>query len=233
VFGLGATLYEAIAGAWPRGAQTTAGLLAPVPPLATAAPHVAPALAAAIDRAVAIDAGARPSAAELAQALAASAAELPAPAAAVAIPGAPGRAETGAPGSSPDAGPAATAAAASARRKHRIAGIATLLAVALIAATRCSPDAPTDTAAAVPAWQVPAPPPPATIHAAPPPIREARAAKDWKKVVDKLRDGELGEARRKLAEWERRHGEFAETRSLASQLDALPEHVLRAGRDDD
>jgi hypothetical protein len=61
----------------------------------------------------------------------------------------------------------------------------------------------------------------------PPPIRDEDAARDWRKVVDKLRKHQFGEARRKLAEWEDRHGPTPETRHLASQLDALPDDVLR------
>ena len=69
VYALGATLYEAVAGKWPRIAASGA-LLAPVPPLRDHAPHVSRAVAAAIDRAVAFDASARPTAAELAELLA-------------------------------------------------------------------------------------------------------------------------------------------------------------------
>jgi hypothetical protein len=60
-----------------------------------------------------------------------------------------------------------------------------------------------------------------------PELPDGKAAKDWRKVVDKLQKHEYGEARRKLAEWERKYGETTETRNLASQLDALPEYVRR------
>jgi serine/threonine-protein kinase len=71
VYGLGATLYEAAAGRWPR-AEAKGALLAPVPPLATLAPHLPRSLAAAIDRAVSLEHARRPSAAELAELIAGS-----------------------------------------------------------------------------------------------------------------------------------------------------------------
>jgi len=71
VYGLGATLYQAATGRWPRlDAVASGALIPPVPPVASLAPHLPPDIAAIIDRAVAPDPGARPSAAELAEALA-------------------------------------------------------------------------------------------------------------------------------------------------------------------
>lgn len=71
VYGLGATLYQAASGRWPRlDAAPSGALIPPVPPVATFAPHLPPDIAAIIDRAVAPDPGARPSAVELADALA-------------------------------------------------------------------------------------------------------------------------------------------------------------------
>ena len=67
--------------------------------------------------------------------------------------------------------------------------------------------------------------------ARPPQLTSRESAKDWDKVMDKLYRRQFGEARQKLAEWETKHGETEETRDLASQLDELPEDVLR--RDDD
>ena len=78
IYGLGATLYEAAAGKWPRGGSAAA-LLAPVPPLAELAPALPRALAAAIDRAVAFEAAERPSAAELAELLSVAGLEQPPP----------------------------------------------------------------------------------------------------------------------------------------------------------
>jgi serine/threonine-protein kinase len=292
VFGLGATLYQAAAGTWPRVDAEVKGLLAPVPALLSLAPGVAPDLAAAIDRAVSVDPGARPGAAELALSLASgtatpgvAAVALPAPGAAPAAtsntisvpdwpaPGASGTSSVAGwpPASSTRAGtsgfgveaagstragtPLPAAAAARYRWKHAVAGIATLLVIALIAATRCSPDAPpgaTVTSPGKPGSSFPGVgagtgdggergegdegdegderrEPPSEIRARTPPLHDQEAAEDWEKVVDKLYRQEFGEARRKLAEFETKHGETAETRDLASQLDALPEEILRGG----
>ena len=73
VYGLGATLYEAAAGRWPRVEDTSGALFAPLPPLRDLAPDVPVDIAAAIDRAVAIEPEHRPSASELADALAGTA----------------------------------------------------------------------------------------------------------------------------------------------------------------
>jgi len=70
VYGLGATLYQALAGTWPRLDATTSGLLAPTPPLRSVVPELPLELAEAIDRAVDIDADKRPTAEQLAMALA-------------------------------------------------------------------------------------------------------------------------------------------------------------------
>ncbi len=71
VYGLGATLYQAAAGNWPRlDAAPSGALFPPIPPLASVAPEVPAEMAAAIDRAIAADPGARPSASDLADALA-------------------------------------------------------------------------------------------------------------------------------------------------------------------
>ncbi|HEY0477260.1 MAG TPA: serine/threonine-protein kinase [Kofleriaceae bacterium] len=70
IYGLGATLYEAATGRWPRRDAATGALFAPLPPLADLAPALPANVAAVIDRAVAVEPAHRPSAAELADALA-------------------------------------------------------------------------------------------------------------------------------------------------------------------
>ena len=70
VFGLGATLYYGACGRWPRADGTRRGLLAPLPSIRELAPQLPAELVAIIDRAVAIEPERRPTAAELAQALA-------------------------------------------------------------------------------------------------------------------------------------------------------------------
>ncbi|MEO7097510.1 MAG: serine/threonine-protein kinase [Polyangiales bacterium] len=71
VFGLGATLYYGAAGLWPRADATSAGLLARVPSVRELVPGLAEDLIATIDHAVEIEPDGRPTAAELADALAA------------------------------------------------------------------------------------------------------------------------------------------------------------------
>ncbi len=70
IFGLGATLYYGAAGRWPRADATSGGLLAPVPSVRELAPHLPEDLIATIDRAVEIEPARRPTAADLADALA-------------------------------------------------------------------------------------------------------------------------------------------------------------------
>jgi hypothetical protein len=45
-------------------------------------------------------------------------------------------------------------------------------------------------------------------------------------VVDELYEQKFGEARERLDAFERRWGEFEETRSLRRQLDALPRELF-------
>jgi hypothetical protein len=70
VFGLGATLYYGGAGRWPRAETTGRGLLAPVPSIRELAPQLPEDLIATIDLAVQIEPDRRPSASDLADALA-------------------------------------------------------------------------------------------------------------------------------------------------------------------
>ncbi|MBA3395267.1 MAG: serine/threonine protein kinase, partial [Deltaproteobacteria bacterium] len=70
IYGLGATLYQAISGRWPRAEGTSGALLGPVPPIAELVPAMSPQVAEVIDRAVAIEPDQRPSAADFASALA-------------------------------------------------------------------------------------------------------------------------------------------------------------------
>jgi serine/threonine-protein kinase len=69
VYALGATLYEAAAGKWPR-LEANGAPLAPIPPLETLAPHLPSHVCAAIDRAITREHDKRPTASELAELLA-------------------------------------------------------------------------------------------------------------------------------------------------------------------
>jgi serine/threonine-protein kinase len=194
IYSLGATLYEAAAGKWPRG-ESAAALLAPVPPLAELVPALPRALCAAIDRAVAFEAPERPTASELAELLAHAAID-PEPAPAPAPAPAPG--PRGIP--------------------WRTWGIAVAVALAMIGivvATRHS-----DPPAALPSADLADTP--REITATPPPNLSGKAARDWNHLVDELERGHFDGARHKLDDFERKYGATPETQSLRDQLDALP-----------
>jgi hypothetical protein len=65
-------------------------------------------------------------------------------------------------------------------------------------------------------------PPPGQLRIVTPPMPDPQAAKDWRKVADKLYEHKLGDARKKLDEWESKWGVTEETLSLHRQLDAMP-----------
>lgn len=230
VFGLGACLYQAAAGTWPRLEATTGGLLAPIPPLAGLVPTLPEEFAAIIDRAVAIEAAQRPSASDLADALAG----------ATSVPGAasnPGSASM--PGMSAVALPSAGSPAphAPVRWQPWALGAGALLLVAILAAKFSGPDhAPAvPPTATPPTASGPTTPPPPTlpdeIVIATPPLQSEEASEDWEKIIDKVQDGKLREAKKKLGEWERDHGgATTETEALRTQLEAFPDTDLDRGR---
>nr|MBA3502293.1 hypothetical protein [Deltaproteobacteria bacterium] len=114
-------------------------------------------------------------------------------------------------------------------QKYALLG-AMLLVIIIIAVTRQSPSPPSNARSAnerPPALQPPQPAGPHSIRADQPPLNDRKAAKDWNRIVEKLHEQEFGEARQKLDEFERKHGQSPETRSLAEQLDALPEVYRR------
>ena len=227
VFGLGATLYLAAAGRWPRG-EDIAGLIAPIPSVRDVAPHLPADLIAVIDRAVAVEASQRPTAAQIADELTGSPAFAPT---ALALPV-----------FVPAIVPMAPAPAPAASRRPWALGAAVLVAVIAVAALTSRSDrpveggptpAPASPPAVTPTSTLPSSdPPPGVIQVTPPPMSDGHAAKDWNKLVDKLRDHKFDEARHKLDDWERKWGETDETRSLRRQLDALPASPGRRERDD-
>ncbi len=203
VYGLGATLYQAAAGRWPRLDEGPSGVLIPVvPPLASIAPHVPVELAEAIDRAIAVDPGARPSASDLADALAGA---------------------TSTPGARPSVPPPAQRAPIP-WKPWAIGGAVVIATIALIASTRGGSRSANAPAAAAPITAPATSESPSEIHITPPPMRDGKAEKDFRKVLEHITRGHIGEARKKLGEWERKHGGATpETEALRTQLDAMPE----------
>ncbi len=62
---------------------------------------------------------------------------------------------------------------------------------------------------------------PMTIQAMPPAGLSGKSEKEWRKVVDKLRERAWGEALDKLARFEDRFGASPETQSLRDQIEAV------------
>jgi eukaryotic-like serine/threonine-protein kinase len=197
VYGLGATLYEAAAGKWPRK-EAQGALLAPVPPLAHVAPQVPPHVAAAIDRAVSLEADKRPTASELADLLASVHHE-----------------------------ERVVAAAPRALRWQPWAVVgAIVLVVILVLALRgdkkstMTPLGGTPIGATLPAWcEIKTE---GGIMVRPPPNLTGKSAKDWDKVVDKLYERDYDKAAREVERFEEKWGARDETACLRAQLDALP-----------
>jgi serine/threonine protein kinase len=209
VYGLGATLYEAVAGRWPR-LEAKGALLAPVPPLRDLAPHVPAHVAAAIDRAVAFEAANRPTAGDLADLLAHAPHALDTPAT---------------PLGSRTTGAAAASVATETLPWHQrwqtwLAGGLILLVIVIVAATRDG-STPARSGAMLPVGANDETP--TTIDATPPPSTSGKSAKDWRRIIEELQRGNYSGARRKLDDWERKYGEYPETQRLRSQIDALPQ----------
>ena len=197
VYGLGASLYEAAAGRWPRMESTTGALFAPVQSLAELVPSLPSEITSAIDRAVSVEPAARPSASELADALAGASSS----------PGAHAVA------------PVATAAVAAKRWWWLLAGLAAMIGIAI--ATRGS-SSPTSAQPALSSPPLPsAPPTNGRIVFTPPPMPDDKAAKDWDKLVDRIYDHDFAEALDRLDDWEGTYGATAETQALRPQLEAL------------
>ncbi|HMG21536.1 MAG TPA: serine/threonine-protein kinase [Kofleriaceae bacterium] len=214
VYGLGATLYEAAVGRWPRAEAASGALLAPPPPLHGLAPGLPPEVAAAIDRAVALEPEHRPSAAELADALAGASSLI------------------GAPPIEPVIDPVIDPPAArrgALRWKPWALGAAVAAVVAVIALW--GPPAVTPRSAPA-ASEAPAAAPASRgdgdgdergreIRVAPPAGMDGKQTRDWNKIVEELDRGHYDGARHKLREFEDRYGQTDATRALAPQLDQL------------
>ncbi len=254
VFGLGACLYQAAAGTWPRLEATTGGLLAPIPPLAGLVPTLPVEIAAIIDRAVAIEAAERPTASDLADALAGATSV---PGAASNPHAAPLHGGASIPGAASLHGGASIPGAASLHGMSAVAlppagtvaphvpvrwqpwaiGAGALLFVAILAAKFSGPDHATAVPPATtrPSAGGPTTPPPSTppgeIVIATPPLPSEEASEDWEKIIEKIQDGKLREAKKKLGEWEREYGGATpETEALRTQLEAFPDTDSDRGR---
>ncbi|MGE0547348.1 MAG: serine/threonine-protein kinase [Kofleriaceae bacterium] len=192
VFGLGASLFQAAAGRWPRAEAASGALLAAAPPVRELVPALPIEVADAIDRALANDPAHRPTAAELADALSRAPA--------------------------PDATPVSLAhpttiavpiVVASTRWKPWVIGVALLVLIIAIATSRDS------------SGRHAIDPMAGQLRIEPPPMRDGKAAKDWQKLLDQLERGKIDDALRRLHDWEHRHGETAETEALRRQLEPL------------
>ena len=211
VYGLGASLYEAAAGRWPRMESTTGALFAPVQSLAELAPGLPPEITSAIDRAVAIEPAQRPTAAELADALAGASSS---PGAHVAV-----------------ATPPPAPSALTRRWGWVLAGLAAMIVIAI--ATRGS-SSPTSAQPALSSPPRPGDPPAnGNIIVRSPAMPDKDAAKDWGKLVDRIYDHDFAEALDRLDDWERTYGTTDETEALRPQLEAAarqPQGDVGGGR---
>ena len=213
VYGLGATLYEAAAGKWPR-VEAQGALLAPVPPLRELVPGLPAHVASAIDRAVSLEAAKRPTATELADLIAGVNDEAPR----AALPRRPVR-----------------------WQPIAIGGALVLALILVIALTRGSGDAKNvgPTMAPTPTREQPKQrrvftdedlPPLGEIDLSRPPRNMSeKSARDWQKVDDAIVDRDLDEAVKKLDEWERKYYVSEETDYLRAQLDRLMKHLDQGG----
>ncbi len=215
VYGLGATLYEAATGARPRGDATMAELikLSDQPVLD---PHALPpslgVLGPPLAAALAIDPRARPSAAGLAELLA-------------------GLGSTELPQTVSEARTSTTAAVSATamhptgepswRRWVPMIGALVLIigVLAFIARLASSGDS---SGSGGPVMPMPGPGQPASF--APPPDMDGRAARDWRKVAEKVHEGDYGEAYDKLRHFERKHGSSQESARLRAWLERQPRY---------
>jgi eukaryotic-like serine/threonine-protein kinase len=256
IYGLGATLFEAATGSWPR-LEAKGALLAPVPPIASVLAQLPAHVAAAIDRAVSLEASARPTATELADLLAGVAHATPithatpipharAPSHATPPGGMPSTSTIGVPDGTlpPHArhGPLATAATVAYPMKTTpralrwqpwAVGGAIVLAVVVVLALRgddqraTAPGAPgTPVAPIAPPAARTDLPPVGQIMVRPPKNLGGKSSRDWEKVVDKVYDQNFGRALEELDKWERKYGAREETEYLRAQLERLPHELL-------
>jgi serine/threonine protein kinase len=197
VYGLGATLYQAAAGKWPR-LEAQGALLAPTPPLAELVPDMPPHIASTIDRAVALEFAKRPTASELADLLAGGV-SMTTP-----VVAKPRRRWL----------------------PFAIVGAIVLL-IAIVAGGGHGGGGASATQPVMspppPSGESDEAPDEIRIEAPEGLEANSKATRDWDHVVDQIRRGHYRDARRKLDDWEQTWGATAETKALRDQLDALPD----------
>ncbi|MCE9572712.1 MAG: protein kinase [Deltaproteobacteria bacterium] len=239
IYGLGAILYEALSGTCAFDSSSITSLASllerrPPPPLAQVAPGVPADLAAAVARAIDPEPANRPTADELAALIArgsGSSPELGPPAASgsVAMPRAV--LAVSMPGTTAAAMSqwGATAPPDDARRRRLalwigggVIAIGVIAALILSGDRRATPGAVSGPApGAALATSPVADDAPLTIQANPPAGLTGKSEKEWRKVVDKLREHAWGEALDKLAHFEERFGASPETAALREQIEAV------------
>lgn len=232
IFGLGATLYLAASGKWPRGDGPSAPL-APIPSVRELAPGLDAALVEAIDRAIALEHERRPTALELAAALERPPAK-PAADETVFVPDEPrkprrrwkplvlGAAGVLLLGAAIAIGTATRSARAPASRTSG-APLATADAATVddaIVDDSLELDA-ADADASIDAGSANDDPPPGQFRIRTPPLpTDPQAAKDWRALVDNIYERNLDEARDQLDAWQMKWGIYDETRAVRRQIDA-------------
>lgn len=219
IYGLGATLFQAVAGRWPRLDSTTSALLAPVPPLLELAPHAPIELAMAIDRALAMEMDQRPTATQLAQMLASH------PSREMAAPPAPR--PTPMPGFSAVSVAETASYPGGGRHSNRtlyaiIGGLALIVLILIAVVASHGEKSP---AIANPAG-VPTriEPEDRTAGSLPTPAvaRDEVAGDKWREITEKYDEGDYRELQKKLDEFERDYGASPETDAVRSFLRSLP-----------
>jgi hypothetical protein len=197
--------------------------LAPIPSLREVAPALDADLIAAIDRAVSLEHERRPTAAELAAMLdRAPATET------VFVPDEPRRKPRWKPFVLAGTGVALLGTAIvigtmrSQTRAHHVADAAVVPVSADAGVVDAVEIDALDLDAAIDARPPIVDPPPGQLRIVTPPMPDPEAAKEWRKLVDKLYEHKFDEGRAKLDDWERKWGATEETMSVRRQIDAMP-----------
>jgi serine/threonine protein kinase len=199
VFGLAVTMVEAMTGRRLRGDATLSELVAASNQAISLPPEVPPDLAAVLRPALSLDAGKRPTAAQLAELLAT--------------------------GDSTVSRTQIVSPPIASRRMWVIGGVAAgVVVIGLVAALSrgdgASARAPSPPASPSPALRPserPFEPPQGGL--APPPDLDHKGMREWNKIAEKANQGDVGEALDKLGKFERKFGSSSETEQLRAYLE--------------